>query len=314
MKSEQLTRLYRQQLQDFELAQKNYTNLEQVIYREIPFRNFPIRLQYNPSRILSTNAKIDAQTLATRKCFLCPDYRPEQQKGIPYGKDYHIFVNPYPIFPCHFTVPSNWHEPQCITGHFSTMLDLAIDFPEYIIFYNGPDCGASAPDHFHFQMAPRGSMPLETDICCEELCQKVVERDFFSISMLQNYLRKVIVLQASDAHLVSVLFQQVLALIGQVTPYEKEPMINLLCWFDNCQWQVCLFPRQTRRPWQFYAEGEEKILFSPGCVDMAGLIIAPRKEDFEKYSADLLTDLFQQVTISAEKEERIKIQLQKITV
>ena len=143
----------------------------------------------------------------------------------------------------------------------------------------------------------------------KKLRRYLVKKDYYSVSILKDYLREVILLQASDSHLLSVLFRQTMEIIGRSIPFEEEPMINLLGWFDNCQWTVCLFPRRTRRPRQFYAEGTEKILFSPGCVDMAGLIISPREEDFRKYSAGLLTDMFSQVTAGPDSWEAIQKEL-----
>ena len=277
MNSKDLLQLYNCQLQEFELAKKNYTDLQQATYRDIPFDLFRLRIQYNPARMISTNAKIDTRTLQNRKCFLCREHMPEAQKGIRYNDRYSIFINPYPIFERHFTVPSRHHEPQCIEGRFEDLLDLTFDFQGYTLFYNSPTCGASAPYHFHFQMCPRHLMPLEEDAANEKLRRYLVKKDYYSISILNDYLREVILLQASDSHLLSVLFRQSMEIIGRTIPFKEEPMINLLGWFDNCQWTVCLFPRRTRRPRQFYAEGTEKILFSPGCVDMAGLIISPRE-------------------------------------
>ena len=150
---------------------------------------------------------------------------------------------------------------------------------------------------------------MEEDAANEELRRYLVKKDYYSVSILKDYLREVILLQASDSHLLSVLFRQTMEIIGRSIPFEEEPMINLLGWFDNCQWTVCLFPRRTRRPRQFYAEGTEKILFSPGCVDMAGLIISPREEDFRKYSAGLLTDMFSQVTAGPDSWEAIQKEL-----
>lgn len=298
--------LYTSQLDTFELAHDNYSRLKNVIYRTIPFDGFDIRIQFNPDRMISTTAKIDTATLKERKCFLCPENLPIQQKAFPYNREYNIFINPYPIFNKHFTVPTTSHTPQKIDGRFTDMLDLAFDFPDYTLFYNGPQCGASAPDHFHFQMAPRRVMPIEKDVENEELKQILVQQDFYSIATLNNYLRKIIILKTSDRQILSRLFRQITSLIGQRTPFTQEPMLNLLAWFDNCQWTICILPRKQGRPWQFFAEGEDHILFSPGCVDMAGLIIAPREKDFEKYNATLLAGLFEQVTITNDAWENIK--------
>lgn len=311
---EQLEHLYQSQLLSFELAQKNYAYLEQVIYRTIRFPGYELRLQYNPARILSTNAKIDTVTLQHRPCFLCPAHMPEAQKGLSYGERYHIFINPYPIFAKHFTVPSREHVPQQIAGRFPDLLNLAFDLPGYTLFYNGPQCGASAPDHFHFQIAPRGIMPVETDVENPNLKQELRHEDYYSIATINNYLRKIIILKASDHQLLIRLFGELNRILEQHIPAQPEPMYNLLAWFDNCQWTVCIFPRKQLRPRQFFAEGHEKVLFSPGSVDMAGLIISPRKEDFEKYSASLLTDLFSQVTVSEEAWQKITVQIKQISL
>lgn len=198
MGNEELIALYQQQLRDFELAHTNYQHLAKVICRDIPCGHFSIRIQYNPARMLSTNANTDKATLQARKCFLCPAQMPAEQKGIPYGEHYHLFINPYPIFDPHFTVPANEHTPQLLEKRFGDLLNLAFDFPGYTLFYNGPDCGASAPDHFHFQMIPRNSMPLEEDVNNELLLREIVRQDYYSISVLDNYLRKIILLKASE--------------------------------------------------------------------------------------------------------------------
>lgn len=297
--------LYQSQLETFELARTNYSHLKNVKWRTIKFSGFDIRLQYNPVRILSTNARIDATTLKERRCFLCPGNMPEEQKGISWNSEYNIFINPYPIFEKHFTAPTVRHTPQQISGRFEDMLALALDLPGYTVFYNGPQCGASAPDHFHFQLAPHNSMPLETDVENTEIRETLIQSSYYSVATLHNYLRKVLVIKASDLSLLSRLFKQISDILSEYIPSEPEPMYNLLAWFDNCQWSVCIFPRRLLRPWQFFAEGEQKILFSPGSVDMAGLIIAPRHEDFERYSPEVLTDLFDQVSPDNETWNKI---------
>ena len=164
-KQQALERLYTRQLVNFPLARDNFKALEQVVCKTFQEEGFRLRIQHNPARIISTNAKTDTASLQNRPCFLCPSGMPEAQKGIPYGADYHIYINPYPIFPRHFIISSNRHIPQRIAGRFGDMLDLADDFRNYTVFYNGPASGASAPDHFHFQLASRHEMPLEKGTC-----------------------------------------------------------------------------------------------------------------------------------------------------
>ena len=309
-----LEQLYQRQMKSFELAKQNFSNLQQAIYREIPFDNFINRLPYNPTRIHSTNAKIDQASIQKRPCFLCRENMPKEQEGIAYANRYHIFVNPYPIFHHHFTVPTAVHTPQCIASHLEDFWQLAFDFPDYTIFYNGPGCGASAPDHFHFQMVPRNQMPLEQDIHNPLLLKILQQRNGYSLSTLEHYLRDVIILQATEPNLITSLFIAIQKQLTKLIPQSEEPMMNLLCWFEKGMWTLCIFPRKLGRPKQFFAEGDEKILFSPGCVDMAGLIIAPRKEDFERYSVPLLSDLFKQVTLSQEQQQIMIQTLKEITI
>ena len=159
MNSKDLLQLYNGQLQEFELAKKNYTDLQQAVYRDIPFDLFRLRIQYNPARMISTNARIDVRTLQNRKCFLCREHMPEAQKGIRYNDRYSIFINPYPIFERHFTVPSRHHEPQCIGGRFEDLLDLTFDFQGYTLFYNVPLAALLPRTIFTFKCA-RGILCL----------------------------------------------------------------------------------------------------------------------------------------------------------
>lgn len=293
------------QLDAFGFARQNYSQLQEAAFRTIPLGHFDIRLQYNPARIVSTGAKLDETTLKERSCFLCPENMPPEQKAFPYNGQYNIFINPFPIFTRHFTVPATIHTPQLIEHRFADLLALARDFPAYTTFYNGPQCGASAPDHFHFQMVPRHTMPLEKDAENCSITRMLVQSGDYSVSTIDHYLRPVVILQASDPQLLAEMFQMIQKAAGQQIPFTAEPMLNLLAWYNNQAWTVCVFPRRQRRPWQFFAEGGEKILFSPGCVDMAGLIVAPRKEDFERYDKATLADLFGQVCIDTESCDKL---------
>ncbi len=314
MKNEALIKLYDSQLKEFDLAAQNYTSLQHVVYRIISFGPFDITLQYNPARITSTNAKIDPDSLQQRKCFLCRENMPVSQQGIPYGDRYHIYLNPYPIFPKHFVVSSDTHIPQLIGKRFEDLLDLASAFPEWTAFYNGPACGASAPDHFHFQLIPRHVLPIEKDTYQNTIRKTVIHDAQYSVSCLESYLRRVLILESSSPSLLIRLFEHIRTIIGDVIPYEAEPMLNIVVWNEIHCWKVCLFPRRALRPWQFYAEGDGKILFSPGCVDMGGVIVSPRETDFDRYSVELLTDLFAQVTPEDDSWNRILENIKPLTL
>ena len=295
------------QLASWPLARTNYERLKNVVYRTIDFDGFQIRVQYNPDRILSAVAKIDEQSIKARACFLCKENMPSEQLSFDYNPTLDIRVNPYPIFDHHYTVPAKQHIPQLIEGHFNDMLTIVQTYPEYTIFYNGPRSGASAPDHFHFQLAPRFLMPLETDVhSCRKEVLAIPEFQETSIECIPNYVRKNIILHSGNREQLFIAFENLLADIGKVTPNDPEPMMNLFAWYENQEWWVVIFPRRQHRPWQFFAEGEDNVLFSPGCVDFAGLIITPREKDFNRLNAPLLRELFGQLTLSEEQWQQFK--------
>lgn len=149
------------QLASWETARNNYAALSGVRVKELNVNGILYKVQFNPARIVSSGAKVDAKSILERKCFLCPANLPPVQKGIPFGGHYNILVNPFPIFPRHLTVPELAHTPQRIATRFTDMLELAEALTDYTIFYNGPKCGASAPDHAHFQAGNKGFMPIE---------------------------------------------------------------------------------------------------------------------------------------------------------
>ena len=298
------------QLAVWATASNNYDRLKQVLYRSVDFGDFQIRVQHNPDRILSAAAKIDEASLKARACFLCKENMPPEQQSFDYNQTFDIRVNPYPIFSRHYTVPAKQHIPQLIAGHFGDMLDIARTYPEYTIFYNGPRSGASAPDHFHFQLAPRYEMPLETDIthCSKEILFTTPDKTLI-VESIENYIRKNIIIRSADKELLERNFHEILNMIGKVTPNDPEPMINLFAWHENEEWQIVIFPRRQHRPWQFFAEGADNILFSPGCVDFAGLIISPREADFNRLDVPLLRDLFGQLTLTDEQFNNLRFMI-----
>lgn len=110
-------------------------------------------VQFNPARVVSTAAKVDAASIAARRCFLCGANRPPQQLALEW-EDMEILVNPFPIFPGHLTIAAKAHTPQTMLGRTDQMRRLSRELPGYTIFFNGARAGASAPDHMHFQAVP----------------------------------------------------------------------------------------------------------------------------------------------------------------
>ncbi len=294
---------FHQQLADWPLAGQNYRLLEKVRTKNFDFGKFSVRVQYNPGRIQSSTAKVDTKSIQERKCFLCPAHLPAEQKGIPFGKDYQVLVNPFPIFPIHFTIPALHHTDQLICCRYEDMLQLAESLKDFVIFYNGPKCGASAPDHVHFQAGNKGFLPLEKDIrnVDKNLITSTAKIKIYS---LRNYLRNVFVMESEDKNEMLSSFNRIYSLMD-IKEGEKEPMMNIIMWHEDNKWISCIFPREAHRPSCFYEEGEKNILLSPGSVDMGGVFITPQEKDFIKITATDIENILKEVSINDQTMIRI---------
>lgn len=301
--SQQAQELFDSQLGEWELAKTNFDALSKVETKEFSFGEFSIKVQFNPARILSSAAKVDTKSIQERKCFLCPKNLPAIQKGIPFGKEYQILVNPFPIFPKHFTIPSLNHTDQLIAGRYQDMLDLAKELDEFVIFYNGPKCGASAPDHVHFQAGNKGFLPLEKEVktISKELIQ---EKDGLRVYALRNYLRNSFLFESVKADCSVIIFNQLYSLL-QIKEGDQEPMMNVVAWFDDGKWYTWVLPRAVHRPSFFYAEGDDNILISPASVDLGGVLITPLEKDFRKITADNIKQILTEVCIDDNQMQTI---------
>ena len=269
---EKVNQLFQEQLKNWELARNNYKALEQVKVKTLTVAGQEYKVQFNPARIVSSAAKVDAQSIKERKCFLCAKNRPPEQNGIPFNERYTILVNPFPIFPRHLTIPLIEHAPQLIASRFGDMLDLAQQLDDYVIFYNGPKCGASAPDHFHFQAGNKGFLPIEKN-----------RRKFDMISI-----------ESDNKEEVLNCFKQIEATLPLV-PEDDEPMMNLLVWREAAKWIVCIFPRKKHRPSCYSTEGKANLLISPASVDLGGVFITPLEKDFEKITARDISEILLEI-------------------
>jgi hypothetical protein len=300
-----IEQLFQEQLQDWPLIAKNYLDLQQALWKDIAFEGFEIKIQFNPERIRSSGAKVDSPSIQQRPCFLCGENRPPKQKGLDYPPHYSILINPYPIFPRHLTIPDTRHVPQQIQGRLNDFLALAQDLPDYTLLYNGPKSGASAPDHFHFQAGNRGFLPVENDIHSFP-GKKLLKQDVSgNIYYMENYLRQCFVYESNHEEWLLARFNQLTQLLQAGQPMEEEPMLNLIGWKEENQWQLIVFPRKQHRPRQFYETGDNQLLLSPGVVDFGGVLVVPRKEDFDKIDKDLLIDIYSQLTLSDEATRNI---------
>lgn len=298
-------KLLREQLAVWELARKNFGKLKDVHVREFDFGKFKIQVQFNPSRIISSAAKVDKKSIANRACFLCEKNRPREQQSVQFG-NYVILINPFPIFTEHFTIPTFEHTPQLIDGNFGDMLNLSKAIPGFAVFYNGPKCGASAPDHFHFQAGTKDFMPLsyEIDSLKNEYGKKLPNKEL-DIWSVKDGLRNFFVLESSGKEVLESSFEQIYKAVETISRHKEEPLMNILASYNAVKWRVLVFPRAKHRPWQYFEEGAGNILLSPASVDLGGVLVAPLEKDFRKISKEDITDIFHQILLPDDKFDKL---------
>jgi len=286
------------QIQKWPLAATNFKGLEKVEERSFQFDGFEIRAQFNPERMRSSVAEVDKQSIAARKCFLCNENRPPEQEAIAFGDDFLILVNPFPIFKNHFTISCNRHIDQRFIPSVKTLLELAAAMEGFTVFYNGPECGASAPDHLHFQAGESGFIPVTDEFERFKSSGRILfPGENTKVWAFDNYLRKMISVETSSMHEALKVVDLYYKHFAAIQPEKMEPMMNALCSFSNDKWIIHLFPRKAHRPSHFYEEGEKQILISPGSVDFGGVFILPRREDFDKISKEDIVDILTQVCV-----------------
>ena len=294
--NETIQKFLTEQLADWETARNNYAALAGVQVRELNVCGVRYKVQFNPARIVSSGAKVDAKSIQERKCFLCPANLPAQQKGIPFGGHYQILVNPFPIFPRHLTIPDLNHTPQRIEGRLEDMMELARQLTDFTIFYNGPRCGASAPDHAHFQAGNRGFMPIEAD-WKNQIAGRIADYGKATLYYLNDQPRTTLVIQSSDMASANHLFSLICRLLPEQP--EGEPMLNLLAMYDEGVSTLFVFPRAKHRPACYTAEGDARLLSSPASVDLGGVFITPVEADFHKISPAIMEQILSEVCLSA---------------
>lgn len=295
--------LIEQQRAAWPLVREGYDALAHAEMKRVRVAESEVFVQHNPKRIRSTAAQVDRASISGRRCFLCADNLPPEEKGIEYNGDLIIFCNPYPILNRHLSIIHRQHVEQKIDGHVEEMISLAADLgADYFVLYNGPECGASAPDHFHLQACSRELLPIERDLRSGEPVQEahceVCEesaRDTFEIFTLGGCGRSVIVFQGSDAGEMAEWIYRVLAALSRDVG-KSEPMVNIIATCDKGVWTVYLFPRTRHRPACFFAEGDEQLMVSPGAIDMAGIVVVPQHDHFAKIDGEILASIFAEVS------------------
>ena len=294
------------QLDTWDEIRQRYEALKHVGLKQLGHR----QLQYNPARMVSTGAQIDRQTIAQRACFLCEKNRPEEQLTIDLGDDFELMVNPFPVLPMHFTIVRKTHVPQTILENYTEIHRLLELFPELFVFYNGPMSGASAPDHMHFQAGIGQELPLMTVLRKLEKEQQVLikQENGSSLSMFNSVSFKAFVIKSKAQETEMTLFKQLYAAMP-VREGEKEPRMNIVAWRDGSEDVIVVLPRDNHRPACYFEEGDRRMVISPGALDMAGLIITPREEDFNRMSEDKLISILKEVSIKEKDMENIKEKL-----
>jgi ATP adenylyltransferase/5',5'''-P-1,P-4-tetraphosphate phosphorylase II len=304
--------LLQQQRTVWELLRKGYDSLQSVKTKVFEFDGFQVKVQFNPGRMTSTAAKVDANSIRERKCFLCTENLPPAQRGIPCDGDYLVLCNPFPIFPEHFTIASLRHTPQVIRDSFDAFLQITRDLgARYTIFYNGPRCGASAPDHLHFQAGNRSFLPIDAEFAAvkQRSAVRLFESASLRVSTMEKSLRHVLAFESADAGVLRRAFDALYAVLQDESAESEEPMLNVLGFYTGGEWQVLVFPRAKHRPSFYFREGDDKLLISPAAVELGGICTTPREEDFEKVTREHILQLYEEVCVAPDKFASITARL-----
>ena len=303
MEDSSISRFFNRQLETWEDARHRFRDLKHVETIQLSDQ---IKLQWNPARIVSTGAKIDKKTLDERPCFLCDKNRPKVQMSKQIDEKFHLLVNPFPILPVHFTIPARKHQPQAIYKNYGEMHRFLEENSELMIFYNGPKCGASAPDHLHFQAGTCGILPLQANWqrLSRNLTDVIVLNDEEKIAVVRDFIVPAFVIISKSAESDETLFHRLYKSMP-IRQDETEPMMNIVAWRKDDEYISVVIPREKHRPSCYFAEGDAQVMVSPGALDMSGMIITPREEDFRKLTENSATAILQECGISQEKMESI---------
>jgi hypothetical protein len=288
--------LFQRQVQAWPLLAKGLKGLAQAQTRAVRIDASEIFIRHIPHRIGSTTAAVDRESIAHRPCFLCSENLPAEEEGLPFGAEFAIYCNPFPIVDRHLTIAHKTHTPQHIVSQFGNMLDLAAALPGYFIIYNGPECGASAPDHLHFQAGSRNLFP--------------VERDTAGLPgpTVPNYARRTLLFRGRDRPLLIDRVEAAIDLLARTTGKTTEPLVNLAAFRDRDVWVTYLFPRQKHRPEVFYT-GE--LTVSPATIDLCGIFVVPLERDFQKITGDAIAAIFREITLPEDQFNEVVAGLER---
>ncbi len=310
----QIDKFIKDQLSVWPMAAENYRNLKKTEIKHLEVGGLTVTVQYNPCRRISSEAALDKESISRRPCFLCPENRPKEQTNIEFegrkGRKYRVTLNPYPIFPSHLVISSSDHIPQSIWHRYQDLLDFIHENNDFVGFYNGPESGASAPDHMHFQACPQGLMPLQNRV--DELLDSVEAPSLEYLANvkeaklfhLNEYAHGVFVLSGATAKSVAKLFYRLLD-CAPIPEGSIEPRLNLVAWCHEGEYRSVVIFREKHRPHNYFSSAEDHLAMSPGCADMAGVYVAPEKEDFDKLDSALLSQVVEEVSASEDTQKEI---------
>lgn len=310
----QIDKFVKDQLSVWPLAAENYRSLKKAGSKVLSIGGLPVTVQLNPCRRISSEASLDKESINRRPCFLCPENRPAEQTNMEFegrkGRRYRVTLNPYPIFPSHLVISSFEHTPQSIWHRYQDLLDFVRENNEYLGFYNGPESGASAPDHMHFQACPQGLTPLQNRV--DELLAAGDDKtlDYLTnvkearLFHLNEYARGVFVLCGATAKSTAKLFYRLLD-CAPVPDGSSEPKMNIIAWCHEGEYRTAVIFRERHRPHNYSSSGTDHLAMSPGCADLAGVYVTTREEDFDKLDAGLLSQVVREVAASEETEKEI---------
>ena len=307
MEDSSISRFFNRQLEKWDDARHRFRDLKHVETKKL---SEEVRLQFNPARIVSTGAKIDKKTLGERPCFLCDKNRPKEQMSQQIDERFHLLVNPFPILPVHFTIPARKHQPQAIYKNYGEMHRFLSLHSELMVFYNGPKCGASAPDHLHFQAGTSGILPMQANWqrLSRNLTDIISLNDEEKIAVVRDFIVPAFVIISKNEESDETLFHRLYKSMP-MRGDETEPMMNIIAWRKEDEYISVVIPREKHRPEAYFAEGDAQVMVSPGALDMSGLIITPREEDFHKLTEESATTILQECGISTEKMNSIVTKL-----
>lgn len=306
-----------QQKRTWPLLARGYSALERVETKPLVIERSRVFAQHNPGRIKSTSARVDKESVEKRTCFLCAENLPPEERAIRYGEDFMIMCNPFPILDHHLSIVHREHIPQEIRGNAGVLLSLARDLAgRFFVLFNGAQCGASAPDHLHFQACARDLLPVEADLKRFDASSdgeiETAMADGIEVFNLSDCGRSVIVFRGADREATERAIYSTLDVLSRLTN-RPEPMINIVITGDEngraFSWTVYLFPRRRHRPSFFFAEGEDRLLISPGAIDMAGVVVVPEISDFIKIDSHLVREIYREVTL----EDRLVREIMEAT-